>query len=126
MVKSVLVLDVNSLVSRSTSKKYRAECLAASTRLVRFLEDNKLLKRKILNVRGELSQNEKIFDSDLTPEGLALEWGLFIDKWFARQDRNVPIENIKTLENGLKKIRKMGAHEFLKTTRYFLYYDTLH
>jgi hypothetical protein len=125
MAKPLIVLDVYSTMNRSRAKQYQAQALVTSTTLVKFFEDYKLLNRKILDKKGELLKKEKIFETDLTPEGVALFWAGFIDKWHARQDRGVAIENVKTLENGLKAVKKVGAAEFLKTTRYYSYHIPL-
>jgi hypothetical protein len=126
MAKPVIVLNVHFMMSGSRSKQYQAQSLLTSTTLVKFLEDNQLLNRKVLDENGELSKKEKIFETDLMPDGVALFWGGFTDKWYALQDKGVAIENVKTLENGLKAVRKIGAAEFLKTTRYYTYHVPLH
>jgi hypothetical protein len=121
-VKSISLIDVRSFLEREDNPEYHERVMRMANTLGRFLEENGLVKRKVLNAKGQMSKRERITDDDLTDEGLALKWGLFIHKWLGGQDRGTKIENVKRLEKGLAEIRKVGARAFLKTTRYYLYH----
>jgi hypothetical protein len=121
-VKPMPVLSVHVLLGANDEADYIVETLLAANTLARFLEQNGLLKRKVLDTHGEISRSEEITEDDLTDDGLALFWGLFIDKWMAAHDRGTKIENVKRLESALSRIRQVGAMNFLRSTRYFLYH----
>ncbi|MCG3773257.1 MAG: hypothetical protein JW395_0061 [Nitrospira sp.] len=121
-MKPTIVFDVRYMLERNDEADYKEDILRTANALGQFLEQNGLLKRKVLNTRGKVSKNEIITEDDLTEDGLALSWGLYIRKWLGAQDRGTKIENVKRLEKGLAEIRKVGAREFLKSTRYYIYH----
>ena len=122
-MKPIIVLDVGDMLERNDEADYIESTLRMANTLAQFLEDNGLLKRKMLNARGKVSKNEIITEDDLTDDGLALSWGLYIRNWMGAHDRGTKIENVRRLEKGLAEIRKVGAREFLKSTRYYLYHN---
>jgi hypothetical protein len=121
-VKPVSVFNIGFLLQANQDADYTEDTMRTAATLGRFLEENGLVMRKVLNAKGQMSKRERITEDDLTDEGLALKWGLFIHKWLGGHDRGTKIENVKRLEKGLAEIRKVGARAFLKTTRYYLYH----
>ncbi len=122
MAKSLVVLDVKRNLLRNRDKDFRQREIETSKTLVMFMEKNQLLTRNFLDTNGDIKRDERITEDDLTIEGKAFFWGPFIDKWYDGHDKGTNISYTKSLERGLEKIRSVGAEEFLKTTRYYLYH----
>jgi hypothetical protein len=123
MAKALIVLDLRQNLRRNRDKDFRLREVEVSTTLVKFMETHSLFTRKILQPNDELKKDTRITEDDLTLEGKAFFWGPFIDKWYDGHDKGTKISYTKSLERGLEKILTMGAVEFLKTTRYFLYHN---
>jgi hypothetical protein len=122
MAKSLVVLDIKRSLLRNREKDFQQREIEAAKTLVKFMEENGLLSRKILDYNGNIKRDERITEDDLTLEGKAFFWGPFIDKWYNGHDKGTKISYTKSLERGLDKIRAVGAIESLKTTRYYLYH----
>ena len=88
--------------------------------LSKFLEENGLAVRRLVSAEGTLDDKSEVFESDLTTEGVALSWGLDIDKWLQRIDRGGNPEDTKLLLDGLKEIRRYGVRNSLDKTRFYI------
>ena len=71
--------------------------------MFRFLQDNKMLKKDIVDASGKLTAR-RLFPKDFTPTGMKFAT-TFESRWLSSKSSSDPVKGPKLLEKYLKELR---------------------
>lgn len=89
----------------SKNRDYRARVEQRFRVFINFLQDNGLTTREILAREQPVTEELRIYKSDLTDIGFAVVKSAY-DKWLRRHDRGKDISDVGVLERALAKENK--------------------
>ncbi len=100
-----LIDDAGGHFVASKNREYRKRVVLRFRVFVDFLQDNGLTTREILAKDEPVTEELKIYRSDLTEEGFQVVKAGY-DKWLRSLDKGKEITNVSPLEKALTKARE--------------------
>lgn len=100
-----IIDDASLHYAASKSAKYRQFVTERFSVFVKFLQDNDLTTTTLLDAGEMPSEDLKIMKSDLTEDGFEVVKSAY-DKWLRGIDNGNPIDDTRTLEKSLAKVRR--------------------
>lgn len=102
-----LISDAKILFAASKNRDYRARAEQRFRVFINFLQDNGLTTREILARDQPVTEELRIYKSDLTDVGFAVVKSAY-DKWLRGHDRGKDISDVGVLERALAKEKDAG------------------
>ena len=98
------LVDISYLLRASKRRSYKLGVMERHQIFIKFLQDNQLANRQLLENDDSLPEDFRLVKSDLTEEGYEL-FRLGLEKWMAAIANGKPVEGTSILEKELAKIR---------------------
>ncbi|MGJ8660278.1 MAG: hypothetical protein ACSHWV_10545 [Cellulophaga fucicola] len=103
--KETIYIDLQSHLNRSKSKSYKEMVMKSYTPVMRLSEENNLIEGDFFDENGNLKEDAKVYESNLTENGKKMFWD-FMMKWLKYTDRTQKYDNIEMLEKYYLQIKK--------------------
>lgn len=98
------IFRVAALTQTPGMENDREESINLCYQVIKFLQDNKLMMRPMINSTEEVNDDFVLMSSDLTEEGVEVMKAAFY-KWLEKTDKGMPPEDTTLLMKALNKIR---------------------
>jgi hypothetical protein len=99
-----LVFKVSWLTQRPSEEHRRDEIVEHFYQVTKFLQDNGLVRRRLMQSSADITDDFKLSSADLTVNGLAVMRAAY-HKWLTKVDNGMSPEDWSLLEKALKKVR---------------------
>lgn len=104
MSTSFTIFQVSWLTNLSGNEGRRDEIIEHIYRVSKFLQDNGLVRTRLIEDRESITDDFALSSGDLTDDGLAV-MKIAYDKWLTKVDNGMSPEDLTLLEKALKKVR---------------------
>jgi hypothetical protein len=100
-----IIFQVSWLTQVPGNEHRRDQIVEHFFQLTKFLQDNHLVRHRLMETRDDITDDFSLSSSDLTDEGLALMRAGY-DKWLGKVDNGMDPSDVSLLEKALNRIRK--------------------
>jgi hypothetical protein len=104
MSQPFIVFKVSWLTQTPGEERFRDEIVQQFYQVTKFLQDNGLVHRQLMQSIGDLTDDFELSSADLTDDGLAVMRAAY-HKWLTKVDNGMSPEDWSLLEKALKKVR---------------------
>lgn len=102
--KQFTIFKVSWLTQAPGNEDLREEIVEHTYRIVKFLQDNSLVLHRLMENRGDITDEFSLTSDDLTAEGLAVMKAGY-SRWLREVDKGMDPADVSILEAALARIR---------------------